>query len=136
MEEEGPAVDLQFSDTGNSTPLLIYATSFGNIVGWDLRQPFNQLKLKDNEKITPAFKLENDLRDGILTSMAIYPDQVRFISIMVLMVYETILSRTETNSLLFVPFLIDLDYNRNFIWCNKVLGYALSTSYSKMRPSK
>ena len=87
LNEEGPAVDLQFSDTGNSSPLLIYATSFGNIVGWDLRQPFNQLKLKDNEKITPAFKLENDLRDGIVTSMAIFPDQVRFISITVFMVY-------------------------------------------------
>ena len=87
IDEEGPAVDLQFSDTGNSSPLLIYATSFGNIVGWDLRQPFNQLKLKDNEKITPAFKLENDLRDGIVTSMAIFPDQVRFISITVFMVY-------------------------------------------------
>ena len=90
MDEDGPAIDLQFSDTGNSSPLLIYATSFGNIVGWDFRQPFNQLKVKNNEKITPAFKLENDLRDGILTSMAICPDQVRFISIMVLMVYETI----------------------------------------------
>ena len=67
MDEDGPAIDLQFSDTGNSSPLLIYATSFGNIVGWDLRQPFNQLKLKNNEKITPAFKLENDLRDFAFT---------------------------------------------------------------------
>ena len=76
LDEDGPAVDLQFSDTGNSYPLLIYATSFGSIVGWDLRQPFNQVKTNHHDKITPAFKLENDLRDGILTSMAIFPDQV------------------------------------------------------------
>ena len=87
LDEDGPAVDLQFSETGNSYPLLIYATSFGSIVGWDLRQPFNQVKTKHHDKITPAFKLENDLRDGILTSMAIFPDQVCFISITLFKVY-------------------------------------------------
>ena len=76
MDDDGPAVDLQFNDTGNTSPLLIYATSYGNIIGWDLRQPTNQKKFKNYDKIKPAFKLENDLRDGILTSMAISPDQV------------------------------------------------------------
>ena len=76
LDEDGPAIDLQFNDTGNTSPLLVYATSFGNIVGWDLRQPISQQKLKKCHNFSPAFKLENDLRDGVLTSMAIFPDQV------------------------------------------------------------
>lgn len=59
--------------------MLVYATGYGSIVGWDLRQALPKSKSKGSIKGTPAFKLENDLRDGILTSMAIYPDQVCFL---------------------------------------------------------
>ena len=76
LEEDGPAIDLHFKDTGNGSPMLVYATGYGSIVGWDLRQPLPNSKSKRSIKGAPAFKLENDLRDGILTSMAIYPDQV------------------------------------------------------------
>ena len=59
--------------------MLVYATGYGGIYGWDLRQALPKPKGKGTIKATPAFKLETDLRDGILTSMSIYPDQVCFL---------------------------------------------------------
>ena len=79
LEEDGPAIDLHFNDTGNGSPMLVYATGYGSIVGWDLRQALPKSNSKGSIKGTRAFKLENDLRDGILTSMAIYPDKVCFV---------------------------------------------------------
>ena len=38
-DDEGPAISLHFAETGRSSPLLIYSTPFGAIVGWDLRSP-------------------------------------------------------------------------------------------------
>ena len=51
MDDEGPPVDFCFRETGSS-PLIVYATAFGGIVGLDLRS--NSL----------AFRLENDLLEG------------------------------------------------------------------------
>ena len=59
--------------------MLVYATAYGSIIGWDLRQALPKSNSNGSNKGTPAFKLENDLRDGILTSMAIYPDKVCFL---------------------------------------------------------
>ena len=39
----------------------VYATAFGGVVGLDYRQQ------------RPAFKVENDLRDGIQTAFAVSP---------------------------------------------------------------
>ena len=75
-EDEGPAIDLHFNDNGSDSPMLVYATGFGSIVGWDLRQPGPRSKLKGGGAKAPAFKLQNDLRDGIQTTMAISADQV------------------------------------------------------------
>ena len=62
VDDEGPPVEFCFRETGSS-PLIVYATAFGNIIGVDLRAK--------NE----AFKLENDLLEGLQTSMAMSPDQ-------------------------------------------------------------
>ena len=62
VDEEGPPVDFCFRETG-SNPLIVYATAFGAIVGLDLRCN------------TPAFRLENDLHEGLQTSIAMSSDQ-------------------------------------------------------------
>ena len=55
-------MDFCFRETG-SNPLIVYATAFGSIVGLDLRCN------------TPAFRLENDLHEGLQTSIAMSSDQ-------------------------------------------------------------
>ena len=62
VDDEGPPIEFCFRETGSS-PVIVYATSFGGIVGLDLRSN------------TPAFRLENDLLEGLQTSMAMSPDQ-------------------------------------------------------------
>ena len=62
VDEEGPPVDFCFRETG-SNPLIVYATAYGAIVGLDLRCN------------TPAFRLENDLHEGLQTSIAMSSDQ-------------------------------------------------------------
>ena len=37
MEETGPAMELAFQETDSGGPVLVYGTSYGDIVGWDLR---------------------------------------------------------------------------------------------------
>ena len=67
---------MHFNDNGSESPMLVYATGFGSIVGWDLRQSGPRSRLKGGGAKAPAFKLQNDLRDGIQTTMAISADQV------------------------------------------------------------
>lgn len=62
VDDEGPPVEFCFRETGSS-PLIVYATSFGGIVGLDLRTNSN------------AFRLDNDLLEGLQTSMAMSGDQ-------------------------------------------------------------
>ena len=62
VDEEGPPVDFCFRETG-AYPLIVYATAFGSIVGLDHRSN------------TPAFRLENDLLEGLQTSISMSPDQ-------------------------------------------------------------
>ena len=76
LEEDGPAIELHFDDTGSTSPMLVYATGFGNIIGWDLRQPLPKKRSNEYNGTSPAFKLENDLRDGVMTSMATNHDKV------------------------------------------------------------
>ena len=76
LEEDGPAIELHFDDTGSTCPMLVYATGFGNIIGWDLRQPLPKKRGNEYNGTSPAFKLENDLRDGVMTSMATNHDKV------------------------------------------------------------
>jgi len=64
VTEEGLAVDMNFFDTGSQSTLC-YATVFGSICGWDLRQP--------TEKY--AWRLKNDLRHGLVTSFTVDPFQ-------------------------------------------------------------
>ena len=36
-DETGPAMELVFQETDSGGPVLVYGTSYGDIVGWDLR---------------------------------------------------------------------------------------------------
>uniref|UniRef100_A0A0C9R475 non-specific serine/threonine protein kinase n=1 Tax=Fopius arisanus TaxID=64838 RepID=A0A0C9R475_9HYME len=58
LQEEGCAVDLQYLDSGSQS-VLIYATLYGSLIGWDLRCP------------GIAWKLENDLKHGVITSFCV-----------------------------------------------------------------
>lgn len=57
-DEEGCAVDVQYLNSGSHS-LLVYATLYGSLVGWDLRSP------------TVAWKLENGLKQGVITSFCL-----------------------------------------------------------------
>ena len=57
-EELGSPVDMMFCDLGPA-PLLFYSTSFGSIVGWDLRKPGNAISFKQ------------DLRHGLTTALSV-----------------------------------------------------------------
>lgn len=59
-EEDGFAVDIQYLDSGPQS-LLIYATLYGAIVGWDLRSP------------NVAWRLENGLKYGVITTFCVDP---------------------------------------------------------------
>nr|XP_018916322.1 PREDICTED: phosphoinositide 3-kinase regulatory subunit 4 [Bemisia tabaci] len=58
MQEEGSAVDIAQFDSGSQS-VLVYATMYGSIIGWDLRAP------------GVAWKLENDLKQGVITTMCV-----------------------------------------------------------------
>ncbi|KAL1417642.1 hypothetical protein MTO96_026690 [Rhipicephalus appendiculatus] len=58
--EDGCVVDLQHFDTGLQS-VLVYATVYGSIVGWDLRSP------------STAWCFENNPRHGVITSFCIDP---------------------------------------------------------------
>ncbi|XP_071440948.1 phosphoinositide 3-kinase regulatory subunit 4 [Hetaerina americana] len=58
LQEEGCAVDISHFESGSQS-VVVYATLYGSIVGWDLRCPGN------------AWKLENDLRLGVITSLCV-----------------------------------------------------------------
>ncbi|XP_063965336.1 phosphoinositide 3-kinase regulatory subunit 4-like [Lytechinus pictus] len=62
VSEEGVPVDLAHFDTGPQS-VLVYATSQGYLVGWDLRSP------------TEAFRLRNQQRHGLITSFVVDPQQ-------------------------------------------------------------
>lgn len=51
LHEDGCAVDISYLDSG-SQMVLVYATVYGSVVGWDLRSP----KL--------AWKVNNDIKQG------------------------------------------------------------------------
>lgn len=52
------AVDVQYLDAGPQS-VLVYATLFGSLVGWDLRSP------------TPAWQLDNGVKSGVITSFCL-----------------------------------------------------------------
>jgi phosphoinositide-3-kinase regulatory subunit 4 len=58
-QDDGPVVEMQTMDQS----LIAYATLYGAIIGWDLRMPST-----DN-----AWRLETDLRNGVITSFTIDP---------------------------------------------------------------
>lgn len=51
LQEDGCAVDISYLDSG-SQMVLVYATVYGSLIGWDLRSP----KL--------AWKVNNDIKQG------------------------------------------------------------------------
>ncbi|XP_071952939.1 phosphoinositide 3-kinase regulatory subunit 4-like [Antedon mediterranea] len=58
LAEDGHAVDLSHYDTGSQS-VLTYATVMGKLVGWDLRAP------------GVAWRLQNDLKYGLITTFAV-----------------------------------------------------------------
>jgi phosphoinositide-3-kinase regulatory subunit 4 len=62
LEEEGGPVELQWSQLAAS-PLLLYSTAFGSLVGWDPRKPGD------------ALKFDGDLRQGLTTAMCLGADE-------------------------------------------------------------
>lgn len=58
IQEEGCAVDLQYLDSGSQS-VLVYASLYGSLVGWDLRCPGT------------TWRLENDLKHGVITSFCV-----------------------------------------------------------------
>ncbi|XP_077261895.1 vacuolar protein sorting 15 isoform X1 [Temnothorax americanus] len=62
LQEEGCAVDLQYLDSGSQS-VLVYASLYGSLVGWDLRCPGT------------TWRLENDLKHGVITSFCVNSHQ-------------------------------------------------------------
>ncbi|KAK6633048.1 hypothetical protein RUM43_012791 [Polyplax serrata] len=62
MQEDGSAVDINYLDS-SSQSVLVYATMYGSLVGWDLRKPGT------------AWKLDNDLKHGVITSFCLDSQQ-------------------------------------------------------------
>ncbi|KAG5671298.1 hypothetical protein PVAND_001503 [Polypedilum vanderplanki] len=58
-QDDGPVVEMQTKDYSQ----IAYATLYGAIVGWDLRMPASQ----------NAWRLESDLRNGVITTFTIDP---------------------------------------------------------------
>lgn len=58
LQEEGCAVDLHYLDSGSQS-VLVYASLYGSLVAWDLRCPGT------------AWRLENDLKNGVITSFCV-----------------------------------------------------------------
>lgn len=56
LEEEGPPVDITYFDSGSKS-VLMYATIYGYLIGWDLRAP------------GIAWKLQNDIKQGVVTAL-------------------------------------------------------------------
>ncbi|KRT79355.1 HEAT domain-containing protein [Oryctes borbonicus] len=62
VDEDGCAVDVQYLDSGPQS-VLVYATLYGALVGWDMRAPGE------------AWRLENGLKQGVITSFCLDPHQ-------------------------------------------------------------
>lgn len=59
-QDDGPVVDMQPLDQGSQS-VIVYATLYGAIVGWDIRMSEN------------AWRLESDLRNGVITTFCVDP---------------------------------------------------------------
>lgn len=66
-QDDGPVVEMQSMDNS----LIAYATLYGAIVGWDLRMPATG----------NAWRLESDLRNGVITSFTIDPHNSSWLAI-------------------------------------------------------
>ncbi len=53
VDDTGTTMELLFQETDSGSPVLVYGTAYGDIVGWDLRMKGD------------AFKLENDIKQGL-----------------------------------------------------------------------
>ncbi|CRK88989.1 CLUMA_CG002618, isoform A [Clunio marinus] len=67
-QDDGPVVEMQAMDQGSQS-LIVYATLYGAIVGWDIRMQGN------------AWRLESDLRNGVITTFTIDPTNSSWLAI-------------------------------------------------------
>ncbi|KAK9879938.1 hypothetical protein WA026_008448 [Henosepilachna vigintioctopunctata] len=58
LDEDGFAIDINCIENGSQS-VVVYATTFGSLVGWDLRCP------------GIAWRLDNDLKNGFITSFCL-----------------------------------------------------------------
>ncbi|XP_058442985.1 phosphoinositide 3-kinase regulatory subunit 4 [Malaya genurostris] len=58
--DDGPVVEMQSLDQGAQS-VIVYATLYGALVGWDIRMPGH------------AWRLESDLRKGVITTFCVDP---------------------------------------------------------------
>lgn len=61
-DDHGYAVDINSLDAGSQS-MVIYATLYGELFGWDLRSP------------TVAWKLKHNLKKGVITSFCVDAQQ-------------------------------------------------------------
>ncbi|XP_055523812.1 phosphoinositide 3-kinase regulatory subunit 4 [Wyeomyia smithii] len=59
-QDDGPVVEMQPLDQGAQS-VIVYATLYGALVGWDIRMPGH------------AWRLESDLRKGVITTFCVDP---------------------------------------------------------------
>ncbi|XP_052870427.1 phosphoinositide 3-kinase regulatory subunit 4-like [Anopheles cruzii] len=58
---DGPVVEMAPLETHGAQSVIVYATLYGTLVGWDIRTP------------DPAWQLQSDLRSGVITTFCIDP---------------------------------------------------------------
>lgn len=61
-ENDGPAIDMQTLDQGSQS-VVVYATLYGSIIGWDLRM----------SNSVNAWRLQSPLKHGLITTFCIDP---------------------------------------------------------------
>ncbi len=76
LDDQGPAMELVFQETGAASPVLTVGTTYGDVVGWDLRMPTSKAKSPTTiAAAKSAYHLRNGPREGIQTALAVSDDQ-------------------------------------------------------------
>ncbi len=62
LDDQGPALEPTFLQTGLSAPVLAFGTAYGDIVGWDFRVPTSRQSSGGGAK--GSFRFRNGPRNG------------------------------------------------------------------------
>jgi hypothetical protein len=105
-------MELLFQETDSGSPVLVYGTSYGDIVGWDLRMKGD------------AFKLENDIKQGKTRQ---FRERERSSS-------TQFLSRFRASDISCALPRSVLVRSRHLVWFFDVLGHEVQTSRRPVPP--